>query len=469
MRLDWMRKTSDAAVGPAAGVRAFQRSGRRRAACSLLAAGALLVAAEAQAQIKVQGATAPTIDPRRAASGAKITAETSADQDATGQQDDKRLSENYQPKGVDLGMFLLLPKVESEQTYNTNVFATRTNVKSDFFTVFRPEFALRSRFAQHELNLRAQAEKYLYKTYKNDNHLDYQTDVSGRYDVQPGTELTLFTQYFSRHEDRSSPDEAGGIKPTPTQGLITRLGGKQEMGRYVFSGDLTAQRLTFDQVATSTGTTVPNNDRDRWEIEGKLRGSYEMFPGYAAVTQVSANTRRYDDSFDRNGYDRSSRGYRVEGGVGVDLSQLLRGDFLVGYLSQNYRDARFTDPSGLSVRATFNWTPDKLVIVVPALERVVSETTRSGASSQVRTTGSVLVRYEAARNILLSGFLSASYSENAGQQTSDWLYEGRLRGIYSFTRELFVGAEAVQKVKNTQKETGGYDQTTLMLRLGLQL
>jgi hypothetical protein len=424
---------------------------------------------EAQAQIKVQGATAPSSDPRRAASGAKVTAEAAPEQDTTGQHDEKRVSESYQPKGVDLGMFLLLPKLENDVTFNSNVFATSAGAKSDFVNTIRPEFTLRSRFAQHELGVRMLAEKYLYRTYKRDNHLDFQADVNGRYDVQAGTELTLFSQYFSRHEDRSSPDEAGGVTPTPTQGFISRLGGKHEMGRYVLSGDLTLQRLTFERVNTSAGTSVPNNDRDRWEIEGKLRGSYEMFPGYAAVTQISANNRDYDDAFDRNGYQRSSRGYRVEGGIGVDISQLLRGDFLVGYLSQNYRDQRFTDPSGLSVRATFNWTPDKLMIVVPSLERTVAETTRAGTSSQVRTTGSVLVRYEAARNIVLSGFLSAAYSENSGQSPTDWLYEGRVRGIYSFTRELFVGAEAVHKLKDVQGETGGYRQSTLMLRLGLQL
>ena len=439
------------------------------AAFSVLTACSLFLTAEAQAQISVQGSTAPTVDPRRTGSGAKITAEASPEQDTVGQNDDQRLSESYQPKGVDLGLFLLLPKVETEQAFNSNVYATRGDVKSDLYTTIRPELSLRSRFAQHDLNVRVMAEKYFYRTYTRDNHLDFQADVSGRYDVEAGSELTLFTQYFARHEDRSSPDEAGGLKPTPTQGLISRLGGKSEMGRFTVSGDITAQRLTFDPVATSTGTMVPNNDRDRWELEGRLRGAYEMFPGYAAVTQVSANTRRYDDAFDRNGYERSSHGYRVEGGIGVDLSQLLRGDFLVGYLAQDYRDPRFKDPAGLSVRATFNWTPDKLLIVVPSLERVVSETTRAGSSSQVRTTGSVLVRYEAARNILLSSFLSAAYSENSGQSPTDWLYEARVRGIYSFTPEVFAGAEAVQKIKETQGEVGGYKQTIFMLRLGLQI
>lgn len=434
-----------------------------------LAACSFLLTAEAHAQIKVQGSTAPTIDPRRTTSGAKITAEAAPEQDVNGSSDDKRLSESYQPKGVDLGLFLLLPKVESELAFNSNIYATRSDAKSDFYTAIRPELSLRSRFSQHDLNLRVLAEKYYYQTYTRDNRLDFQTDLSGRYDVQSGSELTLFTQYFSRHEDRSSPDEAGGLKPTPTQGWVSRLGGKHELGRYTFSGDITAQRLTFDPVATSTGTIVPNGDRNRWELEGRLRGAYEMFPGYAAVTQVSANTRRYDDSFDRNGYDRSSHGYRVEGGIGIDISQLLRGDFLVGYLAQDYRDPRFKDPSGLSVRATFNWTPDKLLIVVPSLERVVSETTRAGTSSQVRTTGSVLVRYEAERNILLSGFLSAAYSENSGQAPTDWLYEARVRGVYSFSPELFAGAEAVQKIKETQGEVGGYRQTTFMLRLGLQI
>ena len=162
-------------------------------------------------------------------------------------------------------------------------------------------------------------------------------------------------------------------------------------------------------------------------------------------------------------------GYRAEMGVGVDISQLLRGDFLVGYLQQDYRDSRFTNPRGVSVRSTFNWTPDKLTIIVPQLERSVSETTTAGASSLVTTTGSVLVRHEVARNILASGFLSAAHEASSGISQNDWLYEGRAKLTYSFAPEVYVGGELAYKYKDANVDSLGYRQGVAMLRLGLQL
>lgn len=438
-------------------------------AAAALSALTIASTGAALADIAIKGKTAPQVDPRRTTSGAKITAETDPGADVKGEQDDKRLADSYQPKGVELGLFLLMPKIETEEQYNSNVFATRNDVKSDLLTVVRPEMTLRSRFSEHELSIHALAEKYLYRKFTADNRLDYAADVNGRYDVQAGTEVTGFAQYFSRHEDRSSPDEAGGLNPTPTAGIVGRLGGKHESGRYIFAAEVATQRLTFERVTTGTGTIVPNEDRDRWDLDGKVRGSYEMFPGYAAVTQVSANTKRYDQSHDRNGYERSSSGYRVEAGIGLDISQLLRGDFLVGYLAQDYLDPRFKDPQGLSLRATFNWTPDKLTIVVPTLERSVSETTKAGASGLVRTSGSVLVRHELARNILLSGYTSAAYSESVGVKSADWTYEGRLKATYALAPEAYIGTEAAYKFKDTLNDATGFRQTIVSVRLGLQL
>ena len=217
-------------------------------------------------------------------------------------------------------------------------------------------------------------------------------------------------------------------------------------------------------------TPFPYTTLFRSGVTVRVRGSYEMFPDYAAFTELSANTRKYDSKSDRNGLERDSHGYRAEAGVGVDLSQLLRGDFLVGYFRQDYKDSRLSDPSGLSVRATFNWTPDKLTIVVPSLERSVSESITQGASALVRTTGSVLVRHEMRRNLILTGIASVSRDELQGVNNQDaWLYEGRMRATYAFTPELFVAGEAAYKRKYSELDTSSYRQTVFFIRLGAQL
>lgn len=437
--------------------------------CSIVALGGAIALWSDPAMAQVRGNTAPSEDQRRVNSGAKLTADT-APEETSGKPDEERLHDSYQPKGVDLGLFLLLPKLEVDESYNSNFFATQRNTKSEFTTIVRPEFKLRSRFKEHALNVSLMMEKALNSQYKQDNRLDGEINIDGRYDFSSDTQANVFQQFYARHEDRGSPDDARGVKPTPTQGLTNRTSVKHQVGPYTILGEIGVDRRTFDPVSSSTNSRIPNQDRDRWETTARGRLGYEIFPGYAAVTELSTNVRRYDDARDRNGYDRDSHGYRAEAGIGVDISQLVRGDFLVGYFGQNYRDPRLSDPKGLSVRATFNWTPDKLTIVVPSLERTVAETTLSGASSIVRTTASLTVRHELERNIILTGYTSAGYDDTRGVSNNNaWTYEARARGTYAFTPELFVGGEVGQKVKRSEATDSSYSQTLVMFRLGAQL
>lgn len=433
-------------------------------------AGVALVslALTAPALAQVRGNTAPEQDPRRQR-GANVTKETNPEERG-GKGDEERVHDSYQPKGIDLGQFLLLPKIELDETFNSNLYATQNNVRSDFVTVVRPELKLRSRFKEHALNVTATAEKYLHRRNHKENRLDGQLDVDGRYDFSSETQANVFQQFYARHEDRSSPDEAGGVEPTPISGFVNRTSVKHQFGRYTAVGEVGVDRRVFDPVQTSLGTTVPNQDRDRWELQARARGAYEMFPGYAAVAELSTNTRRYDQALDRNGFERDSWGYRAEAGVGVDISQLVRGDFLVGYFGQHYKDARLKDPSGLSVRAVFNWTPSTLTLIVPALERSVSETTTARASALVRTGATLTIRHELERNIVLSAYGSISYDETEGVSNNNaWNYEARVRGTYAFTPEFFIGAEIAERIKKSQAQNGGFNQTLFTVRLGLQL
>lgn len=420
------------------------------------------------AYAQVRGQTSPDVDPRRARSGAKVTSDVNPEAQEA-KDDSERVHDAFQPKGVDLGQFLLLPKLEFDQAYNSNLYATQDDARGDFVSVVRPELKLRSRFKEHALNLTLVAEQYLHRRYTRENRLDLQGELDGRFDFSAETQATGFLQLYSRHEDRSSPDDAGGVEPTPISGIVSRTALKHQVGRYTFGGEFGADRRQFDNVATSVGTVVPNQDRDRWELFAKGRAGYELFPGYAAVGEVTVNTRRYDQTRDRNGFERDSYGYRAEAGIGLDISQLIRGDFLVGYFTQNYEDPRLKDPRGLSLRATFNWTPSKLTIVVPSLERSVSETTSAGASGMVRTGASVTVRHEYDRQMLLTGYAGAYYDELTGIDQDSWTFEGRARITYALMPEAYVAGEVGQRVKRSQISSGGFDQTIVMVRLGLQM
>jgi hypothetical protein len=408
-------------------------------------------------------------DTRRQQSGAKVTDFRDQKTQDKGEDDAALLADPFQPKGLELGQFLLLPKVEVGEQYNSNVFGQRYDHKHDFITVVKPDIKLRSRFIEHELNLGFQMDDYRYLEYTDDNRTDFRGQVDGRFDFSGDTKATHYSQASFSHEDRTSPDAVDGKSPTPTTTYTNRTGIEHSEGRFKFSGEAWYDRKMFSATEQTTGLDTNNSDRDRWELQLVERASYEMFPGYSAIVELSENMHVFDRDFDRNGFDRDSRGYRAEMGIGVDISKLVRGDFLVGYMAQDFDDGRLKDVKGWAAKANFNWTPTKLTSVMPTLERTVGDTTTVGASGMVHTGLTLTIKHELARNIIVTGFGSASHDEFEGTKSNDyWLYEGGGTVVYSFMPEFYIGGEVKYKTKDAKEEASSFNQTTMMIKLGIQ-
>lgn len=433
-------------------------------AALLTAASPLLLGMPANAQVLDQREA-----PKRQG-GAKLTTEAETDITERESADDaSRLHDAYQPRGVGLGSFLLMPRIEVDEKYNSNVFATENNEQHDFVTYVRPEMKLRSRFREHELNFGAVVEQQLYARFDGDNRTDADLNVQGRYDFSSRTEANAFARVYSQHEDRASPDDLAGKNPAQVYGGMMLLGGKHQAGRFTFEGDVEADRKKFGSVDLQAGPTVSNADRDRWEYTARQRVSYEVLPGYSAVVETAQNRHEFDRAVDRNGFDRDSQGYRAEAGLSVDLTNILRGDFLVGYMSQDFNDRQLKDISGLSFRSAFNWTPSKLTVVIPSLERSFQNTTNNGASALVRSELGLTVRHELRRNIIVTGIGAIAQEELAGVTNQDaMVYDAKGRIIYAFSPELYVGGEVGVRQRDSEAVNNSMTQVTTLVRLGIQ-
>jgi hypothetical protein len=409
------------------------------------------------------------VDPRRKGDAAVITAEPRPQDDPKGLRDAERTVESFQPKGVDLGNYLFLPVIELNETFNNNIFSEQRGTKADFISTVAPEFRLQSRFDTHSLDFYGKAEQVLYHTYTRDNHVDANLMADGRLDITKTGEMRGSVNVYRRAEERGSPDDAKGKTPTETQGLNLKSSIKETFGQFTLSADLTGDRLAFENVVANDGTITQNKDRNRWEGSATGRAAYEMFPGYSAVVQYSENIRSYDHIPNSRGVNRDSTGYRAETGLAVDISQLVRGDFLVGYLRQDYESSQFKSPSGISFRSQLNWTPSKLTLVVPALERSVQETTTTNVAGMVRSGGSLMVRHELERNIILTASGSANFDQYSGIAKDGWTYDMRMKGTYILMPEVYVAAEVVNKIKRSQITDTDFDQFLSIVRLGLRL
>lgn len=389
--------------------------------------------------------------------------------DPTGARDPERVDDSYQPKGMEFGQFVYFPSIEFAERYNSNIFAQKDDPKADLATVVIPKIELRSRFSEHALNMTAQAEKVWMRKYSSDDQLNGEFDVDSRYDFNRDWTADAGINLRRSHEDRSSPDDVGGNEPTPVDSFSGNLGSKVRVEKYTFSGDFDVNRQTFGDVETSSGTSINNGDRDRTEFVATGRATYELFPGYAAIAELQGNRREYDDRFDDAGYERSSQGWQARTGIGVDISQLVRGDFTVGYLQQDYEDDRFNDLEGMAFQADFTWTPNRMTVVVPSFGRSVRETTTLDASGIIQTSASLLVRHEYARNIVVSGNLSATQDDFQGLDRTDETYEGLARVTWALAPEYYLGGEASYRMRDSTDATAEYDQYVIAVRFGLRM
>ena len=276
-------------------------------------------------------------------------------------------------------------------------------------------------------------------------------------------------QFFNRTEDRGSPDSNGAaLEPTPTQGISANSTLKQMLGNFTVGGKAELTRLNYSNVSLIGGGTQINETRDRTETSVSQRGSYEFHPGYSGVMQVTENQRIYDQRDSLN-VNRNSQGYRVESGLGLDISQLMKGDILVGYMSQEYENSSLPSATGIATSMTINWTPSELTLVLPALSRTVQETTTTGASGMIETTASVLVRHELLRNLVTTGYVGLTRDELVGLGEKSLIGETKFGATYSFIPEVYIRGELSEKMKTSQVENTGYEQTLMTVRVGLRL
>ncbi len=439
-------------------------------AAALMAALAVpLVPMVSHAQA-VSGAGA-SAEPGREVSTSKVAASIDATgEDQSSAVDQGLVANQYQPKGVKVGQFLIFPDASLAEAYESNIYALEDDVKSDWITKINPKVRAESQFARHSLNFGVDVEHQIYAKHSDDDQTNVRLTGDGRYDLTSNTELNVSTFVGWVHEDRGSPDAVNGKEPTPYMLANLDAGGKTTQGQWVYSLSGNGKRYDYDNVTTSAGTTIDNDNRDRDEYSLTGRVGYEFVPGYFALGQLTGKNVSYDDAVDAGGIDRSSKGYNAQAGLGVDVTQLIRGDFLVGYFDTNVDDPSVSDPSGLSIKAVFNWTPTKQTLVVPSLSREAMETTKGGSSAMVRTGTSVLVRHELRRNIIVSGFAGVDHDEYEGLDGDAWTYQGRGSVTYAFSENLYTGLDLSLRDKRQDDNLGtDYTDTVVMARIGVRM
>jgi hypothetical protein len=376
---------------------------------------------------------------------------------------------DYDALGLPFGSFIFYPSVGLTETYNSNVFVTPSDVKSDFFTTLLPTLQLKSDWNNHALNFAAAGEinRYVQQVGENDSNFLAATD--GRIDIQRDIYLTGILEYQLTHEPRTSPNTVVNQKnPIEVQVATGGIGYVHESGRLGFRINGGVDYYAYGNGLTTTGATVPETGRNVTIYSVTPQVSYEIQPGYHAFLRTVGDWRVYQAEFDAGGFDRSSSGYQVNAGTAINLGPTLNGEVFVGYFDQEYDDPRLQPASGPGFGGNLLWNVTDLTSVRGTVARTVEETIVGNASSYVQTASTLSIEHELLRNVLLNGGGSYIVQDFQGLARTDTIYVIAATARYLLNRNVSVGLDFTHSHRDSTTPGIAYDLDLVTASLRLQ-
>ena len=139
-------------------------------------------------------------------------------------------------------------------------------------------------------------------------------------------------------------------------------------------------------------------------------------------------------------FDRDSEGSSYLVGINTDLSNLIRGELIVGYLQQDYDDPALKDAKGLALEGNIEYFATPLTTVTLGARRRVEETLTTGASSYMATAANVRIDHELRRNILLTAGVGMLNRNFQGMSRDDDLLQADAGARFLLNRRMELGA-----------------------------
>jgi len=374
---------------------------------------------------------------------------------------------DYDPVGIRLGGFMLLPDLTVQESYNSNIFATQANEKSDFITAVTPTLDLRSNWNNHALNLHADSTLVRFADNSSENFTDYTLGADGRVDVLRDLRLFGGAGYQLRHEPRSSPDDQGGTEPTEYEVYGSNLGIEKEFNRLSLRLDGKLERYAYDDLRAVNGGLIRASERDRDQKEIGLKAGYEIGPLRKVYVSAAYNTRDYDSL--TGGFNRDSDGYLITLGTQYDIDGIIFLDGYVGYRRQTYDDARLNKLDGWASGLKLTWNVTRLTTITGRLDRDISETILANSSGYFTTRSELRADHELLRNLILSASLGYQNDSFQGISRDDDYYLAGLGAKYLINRNFTLSGGYTFRTRESNLAGSDFDENVVMLRLSSHL
>lgn len=348
---------------------------------------------------------------------------------------------DYDPPGIRLGSLFFHPGVVAEAGTDSNVFYSSANERDDIVYAVRPEVEMKSDWARHRISAAIGLDDYRYQDNDSEDHTDVYVRGEGRLDIRGHSYILLGGSQARLTERRGQPDSPlSAAKPLRYESREAHILGVQEFNRARISLRVDRENLNYKDAPLIGGGVADQDQRDHTTTTGTARLEYGVSPDTALVAQVSANMRDYVQHPPNAPFNRDSKGTSYLVGINTDLTKLIRGELIVGYLQQNYDDPALKTAKGLALEANIQYFPTPLTTLTFKAKRQVEETLTGTASSYVATYTQARIDHELRRNVLLTAGIGATNRDFQGVSRTDDVMEANAGARFLLNRRMEFGA-----------------------------
>jgi hypothetical protein len=375
--------------------------------------------------------------------------------------------------GARIGAFQAFVGGTATAVYDDNIYAQETGKVDDVYFKISPNARIVSDSSNYKLSASAGLDRYEYNNRGSESRTDWNLNSDVVVEFLRDTTVTLNGGFRRATEERGAPDSpVNAVSPVRYEAFTAGGGLAREVGRLQARTVLDYQQLNYDDGRQGNGVIINNDDRDRKTLSGGGELSFAFSPGYRIFGRALLDQVWYRLPLDDTGFNRDAKGYRLTGGLKMDLTNVIEGQLFAGYMHRNYKDPRFDDYSGIAYGASIRWAASRLTTIRLSANRDVQETTQVGYRGYISTDVGFRVEHDLTRAITLRG--SARYAKNryllssvlpvgfAALRRDDDLYFVGAGLDYTLNRQFAVGVSWDYAKRSSNAPTADYARNKVL-------
>lgn len=379
----------------------------------------------------------------------------------------ERRRPEYDAIGIKAGGFTLLPALDLNSYYSSNVYKSATNERGDI--AFNPKASIeaRSDWSSNALSLKADVDQRWYAKLSSDDATSWHLTADGRLDVFGRSFLWAKGERSHLNVDRGASGEfIATAEPIEYDISRGQIGGAWNRGRFTFALDGEFARFDYQDARNPAGGFVDEQfrDYDRYNLRGTA--DWSLAPQSSVFLSVDREWRRY--RVGSSAALRDSNGYTVLAGVHGEITPLVRGRLGIGVEHQNFLNAGLRNLTTLAFDGNIDWLVTDITTISLSGNRTVQNTSLPTSPARLITRFRLHLDHELLRNVLLWGEADRENSDYRNGVDRDTLWRGAAGANWLLNAHIRTKVQG--EVRNRSSDTGsGYTEAKLTAGVHLQL